>query len=168
MKRRFQFITSVSAASLMAFATVAQETPNTKSGGTGIAQERSAGATRDVRLGRVEKASDLIGMEVQNYEGEKLGKVAEIAVDLETGRIVQVILSTGGFLGLSVMLVPVPPGALHQDAAKKVIHLKADKAKLKAAPWYGMSNWADLGQSNQIAVIYRYHSQLPATILGPG
>jgi len=161
MKRKMQFITSASAASIMAFSALAQETPIAKTGGTEIAQERSTNAMRGVRLGRVEKASDLIGMEVQNYEGQKLGKVDDLAVDLETGRIVQVILSTGGFLGVSVMLVPVPPGALHQDAAKKVIHLKADKAKLQAAPWYGMSKWADLGQSNQVAEIYRYHGQQP-------
>jgi sporulation protein YlmC with PRC-barrel domain len=145
----------------MVLSALAQETPNAKTGGTEITQERSTNAMRGVRLGRVEKASDLIGMEVQNYEGEKLGKVDDLAVDLETGRIVQVILSTGGSLGLFVTLVPVPPGALHQDAAKKVIHLKADKAKLKAAPWYGMSNWADLGQSNQVAEVYRYHGQQP-------
>src|SRR5688572_21208581 len=161
MKWNLKFITSASAASLMALSAPAQETPNTKTGGTEITQERSTSAMHGVRLGRVEKASDLIGMEVQNYEGEKLGKVDDLAVDLETGRIVQVVLSTGGFLGVSVMLVPVPPGALHQDAAKKIIYLKADKAKLKAAPWYGMSNWADLGQSNQVAEVYRYHGQQP-------
>jgi sporulation protein YlmC with PRC-barrel domain len=161
MKRNLKFITSASAASLVAFAAVAQGIPNAKTGGTEITQERSTSAMRGVRLGRVEKASDLIGMGVQNYEGVKLGKVDDIAVDLETGRIVQVILSTGGFLGLSVMLVPVPPGALHQDAAMKVLNLKADLAKLRAAPWYGMSSWANLGQSNQVAEIYRYHGQQP-------
>jgi sporulation protein YlmC with PRC-barrel domain len=161
MKRNLKLIAGASAASLMVLSALAQETPNTKSGGTEITQERSAGAMRGVRLGRVEKASDLVGMEVQNYEGKKLGKVDDLAVDLETGRIVQVILSTGGFLGMSVMLVPVPPGALQHDAARKVIHLKADKSKLEAAPWYGMSKWANLGQSNQIAEIYRYHGQKP-------
>lgn len=160
-KRNLKFMTSASVASLMAFSVVAQETLNPKSGGTEIAQERFTGAMRVVRLGRVDKASDLIGREVQNYEGQKLGRVDDLAVDLETGRIVQVILSTGGFVGLFATLVPVPPGSLDHDATKQVIHLKGDKAKLKAAPWYGMSNWADLGQSNQVAEVYRYHGQQP-------
>jgi sporulation protein YlmC with PRC-barrel domain len=161
MKRNLKFITSASAASLLVFSSLAQETPDAKSGGTEIVPERSGTAMRAMRLGRVVKASDLIGMEVKNDEGEKLGKVDDLAVDLETGRIVQVILSTGGFLGLSVMLVPVPPGALHHEVANKFIHLKADQAKLKAAPWYGMSKRADLGQSNQVVEIYRYHGQQP-------
>lgn len=161
MKRNLKLVAGASAASLMVLSSLGQETPSTKSGGTEIVQERSSNAMRGVRLGRVEKASDLIGMEVQNYEGEKLGKVDDLAVDLETGRIVQVLMSTGGFLGMYAMLVPVPPGALQQDAARNVLHLKADKAKLKAAPWYGMSEWVDLGQSNQVAEIYRYHGQQP-------
>jgi sporulation protein YlmC with PRC-barrel domain len=159
MKRNLNFIIGASAASLMAFSSLAQEAPNTKSGGTEITQEHSTNAMRGVSLGRVEKASTLIGMEVRNYEGQKLGKVDELGVDLETGRIVQVILSTGGFLRMSVLLVPVPPGALFHDAAKKFIQLKADKAKLRAAPSYGMSNWAELGRSNQVAEVYLYHGQ---------
>lgn len=161
MKQKLQIVASASAASLMVFMALAQETSNPKTGGTEINQERSTRAMRAVHLGRAEKASDLIGLEVKNYEGEKLGTVDDFAVDLETGRIVQVVLSTGGFLGLAVMMVPVPPGALHHNVANKVIYLKSDKEKLKAAPRYGMSNWADLGQSNQVAEAYRYFGQEP-------
>ena len=170
MKRKLRIITSASAASLMAFTALAQEIPNPRTGGTEINQQRSM---RAVRLGRADKAIDLIGLEVKNYEDEKLGRVDDFAVNLETGRIVQVVLSAGGFLGLAVMMVPVPPGALHHDVANKVIHLKSSKEKLKAAPRYGMSNWADLGRSNQVAEACRYFGQEPyfATvdqpILGP-
>jgi hyperosmotically inducible protein len=161
MKRNIQIITSASAASLMAFTTLAQETPVAKTGRTEITQERSIQSMRAVRLGRTEKASDVIGTEVQNYNGEKLGKVDDFAVDLETGRIVEVVLSTGGVLGLGVMMVPVPPGALHHDVTTKVIHLKSDMQKLKSAPRYGMSKWAELGESNKVAEVYRYHGQEP-------
>jgi sporulation protein YlmC with PRC-barrel domain len=161
MKRKLQIIASASAVSLVALTALAQETPNPRTRGTEMAREGSMRTMRAVRLGRAVKASDLIGLEVKNYEGEKLGKVDDFAVDLETGRIVQVVLSTGGFLGLSVMMVPVPPGALYHDAANKVIHLKSDMKKLKAAPRYGMSNWADLGQSNQVVETYRYFGEEP-------
>ncbi len=58
----------------------------------------------------------------------------DLAVDVESGRIVQVILSTGGFIGIGDTLTAVPPGALHHDVAQKVLHLDADKEKLKSAP----------------------------------
>src|SRR5689334_13785219 len=108
MKRKLQTIATASAASLMAFSALTQETPASTKRGTELAQERSTRAMRAERLGRVEKVSDLISMEVGSDEGEKLGTVDDLAVDLETGRIVEVVLSTGGFLGLSVMMVPVP------------------------------------------------------------
>ncbi len=41
-------------------------------------------------------------MSVVNYQNEKLGKVEDLGVDVESGRLVQVILSTGGFVGLAV------------------------------------------------------------------
>ncbi len=116
------------------------------------------------RLNGAAKASDLIGMAVKNYQDEKLGKVEDLAVDVESGRIVQVILSTGGFIGIGDTLSAVPPGALHHDVANKVLHLDADKEKLKAAPKFEMSKWAECSDSNHLAEVY---SPLrPATHLG--
>jgi sporulation protein YlmC with PRC-barrel domain len=161
MKRKLQIISGASAASILTLTALAQETPNAKTGGTEITQERSTRAMRAERLGRAEKASDLIGMEVKNYQGEKLGKVDDLAVDLETGRIVQVILSTGGFLGIGDTQVAVPPGALHRDATDKVVHLNADKEKLKAAPKFEMSKWAVCCESNHVAEAYRYYGEEP-------
>jgi len=45
--------------------------------------ERETKADRFQRLGHPEKASSLIGMQVQNLQNEKLGKVDDLAVDLE-------------------------------------------------------------------------------------
>ncbi len=154
-------MSTATAASLMAFAALGQETTDSKTNDTAVAQQRSIRAMRAEQLGRAERASVLTGMHVENYDGIKLGKVNDIAVDLETGRIVEVVLSTGGFAGVGEMMVPIPPGALHHDVTNKVLHLKADKEKLTAAPRYGMSNWADLGQSNRLAEVYRYHGQEP-------
>jgi sporulation protein YlmC with PRC-barrel domain len=70
------------------------------------------GLSHRQRLGRLNdaaKASDIIGMTVKNYQDEKLGKVEDLAVDVESGRIVQVILSTGGFIGIGDTLSAVPP-----------------------------------------------------------
>jgi sporulation protein YlmC with PRC-barrel domain len=161
MKRKVQIIISASAASFLTFTAVAQERPNTKSGGTETSLERSTNGVRIERLGRVEKASDLIGLEVKNYQGEKLGKVDDLALDVETGRIVQVILSTGGFIGVGDTLHAVPPGALHCEAADKVILLNADKETLKAAPRFEMSKWAEGCESNQVAEVYRYYGERP-------
>ena len=133
MKRKVQFIISATAASVLAFSALAQDTPNPKTDRPAYSQDRG-GQQRADRLNGAAKASDLIGMTVKNYQDEKLGKVDDLALDVESGRIVQVILSTGGFIGLGDTLTAVPPGALHHDIAQKVLHLDANKEKLKSAP----------------------------------
>jgi sporulation protein YlmC with PRC-barrel domain len=100
-------------------------------------------------------------MEVKNYQDEKLGKVEDLALDVESGRIVQVILSTGGFIGIGDTLTAVPPGALHHDVAHKVLHLDADKEKLKSAPKFENSKWDEGTQSNRVTEVYAYYDEQP-------
>ena len=109
------------------------------------------------RLQSALKASDLMGMTVQNYQNEKLAKVQDLAVDVESGRIVQVILASGGFLGLGEVLTAVPPGSLYADLTNRVLHLNSDPEKFKNAPRFEMSKWAESSSTNQLMEVYRYH-----------
>jgi sporulation protein YlmC with PRC-barrel domain len=111
------------------------------------------------RLQGAAKASDLIGMTVKNYQDEKLGKVDDLAVDVESGRVIQVILSTGGFIGIGDTLTAVPPGALHHDVANKVLHLDAGKEKLKSAPKFENSKWAEGSDSNHLSAVYGHYGE---------
>src|ERR1022692_2549274 len=158
MKRKLQIITSASAVSLLALTALAQDTSNSKD----YAPNRKSHVQRPACLKDTAKASDLIGMTVKNNQDEKLGKVEDLAVDVESGRVVEVIISTGGFIGIGDTLTAVPPGALHHDVANKVLHLDADREKLKGAPKFEMSNWAEYSDSNHLAEVYTHYGQEPA------
>ena len=160
MKRNLQIITSASAASLLAFSALAQETLYPRTAETASPRQPMTQA-RSERLNGAAKATDIIGMTVNNYQNERLGKVEDLAVDVESGRIVQVILSTGGFLGMGYTLTAVPPGALHHDAANKVLHLNASKAKLAAALKFDTSKWDKDTQSNRVTEVYGYYGERP-------
>ncbi len=162
MKRKLKIIISASAASVLALAALAQDTPTPKIAGADYAHDAMSPARRAARLNDAAKASDLIGMTVKNNQDEKLGKVEELAVDVESGRIVQVILSTGGFIGIGDALTAVPPSALHRDVALKVLHLDADKEKLQGAPKFEMSKWAEYSDSEHLAGVYRHYGEEPA------
>ena len=161
MIRKMRIITCASAASMLAFAGLAQETTNSAPGAAEYSDQTVAHGTRAERSGCSKKASDLIGMEVKNNQNEKLGKVDDLAVDVESGRIVYVILSTGGFIGIGDTLHAVPPGALHHDVASKTLQLDADKAKLTAAPKFEMAKWAECCNSNQVVEVYSQYGQQP-------
>ena len=161
MKRKLQIITSASAASLLALTALAQDSSNPKTPGQDYAPNRVSQTQRPTCLKDAAKASDLIGMTVKNYQNEKLGKVENLAVDVESGRIVQVIISTGGFVGIGSTLAAVPPAAFHYDAAQKVLHLDASKEKLAGAPKFDSSNWDEYTQSNRVTEVYGYYGQQP-------
>src|SRR5579859_1195615 len=162
MKRKLQIIITASGASVLALSALAQDTPNPARARPDYNRDRMSHAKRPDRLNDAAKASDLIGMTVNNNQNEKMGKVEDLAVDVESGRVVQVILSTGGFLGIGDTLTAVPPEALHRDVTNKFLNLDADKEKLKGAPKFEMSNWAEYSDSNHLAEVYTYYGQEPA------
>jgi sporulation protein YlmC with PRC-barrel domain len=53
-----------------------------------------------IQAPKVLSLSTLLGSEVVNIEGEKLGKVEGFAVDLDQGRLAYVVLSLWWFPGL--------------------------------------------------------------------
>jgi sporulation protein YlmC with PRC-barrel domain len=161
MKHKLKFIISASAASVLACSALAQDNPPPNTDRPDYTHDRMA-HPRAERLNSAAKASDVIGMTVKNYQDEKLGAVEDLAVDLESGRIVQVIISTGGFLGVGDRLTAVPPGALHHDVANKVLHLDANKEKLKSAPEFKTAKWAECCDMEHLSSVYTYYGQEPA------
>src|ERR1035441_1132622 len=126
MKRKIQIIISASVASVLAYSALAQDAPLPKADGLNYAHDGTSPARRAARLNDAAKASDVIGMTVKNNQDEKLGKVEDLAVDIAAGRIVQVIPSPGGFIGLGNSLTALPPEALHSYFGLKGPHLDAD------------------------------------------
>jgi sporulation protein YlmC with PRC-barrel domain len=160
MKYKLQMLAGASVASLMAFTALAQDTTNPKMDETQSSRQHMTQGRND-QLKDTAKASDIIGITVKNYQHEKLGKVAALAVDVESGRIVQVIISTGGLLGMGETLRPVPPGALHHDMGEKVFRLNTSMEKFNAAPKCDTAKQDEDTQSNRVSEVYGYYGQQP-------
>jgi len=102
------------------------------------------------------KVGDLIGMEVVDSQGEKLGSVGEIAVDVESGQVLGVILSTGGFLGIGASETAVPPGALVHNAEEMHLRLDAGKEQLGGAPPFDSSKWSEAFKTVRLTETYTH------------
>lgn len=161
MKLNLNTVITTTTASLLAFTVLAEDDNAPKSARSTYARDGQSHSNYG-RLHSAAKASDIIGMTVNNYQDEKLGSVDELAVDLESGRIVQVILSTGGFIGVGDHLSAVPPPALHHDVANKVLHLDANKEKLKSAPEFKSAEWTKYSDADHLSAVYTYYGQEPA------
>ncbi len=105
------------------------------------AVEQSSAAAKAFRLMR---ASQLIGKNVENSQGENLGEIKDLVIDVNNERVFYAILEFGGFLGLGEKLFAYPVRAFNQTSADtdKLV-LNVDKDKLKAAPGFARDSWPD-------------------------
>jgi hypothetical protein len=112
------------------------------------------------RLGQIQKASKLMGMEVKNLQDEKVGRVDNMLVDLPSGRLVAVIVSSGGFLGMGDELSAVPPTAFRFTTVRDTLQLDTTKEMLSNAPHFKANQWPDFDQPTYSAGVYHaYHVQ---------
>ena len=110
---------------------------------------------------RIMASSTLEGDDVVNREGETLGELEEIMLDVTTGRIAYAVLSTGGFLGLGDKLFAIPWGALTMDPENKRFILDADKERLEQAPGFDKDHWPSMADQRWATQIHSYYGTRP-------
>jgi len=108
------------------------------------------------------RASKLIGADVENLQGEKLGDIKDVVLDPETGRITYAVLSFGGFMGLGEKYFAIPWSALTSKAGEKGdFVLNVDKEKLKNAPGFDKNNWPNMADRHWAEQVYTYYGITP-------
>ena len=101
------------------------------------------GATDNAAYEKITRGSDFIGMKVKNSAGETLGDIKDLALDMNSGRILYAVLSSGGFLGFRDKEFAVPLSAFTRSGEEKVLLLNANKELLTATPGLIKNHWPD-------------------------
>ena len=119
--------------------------------GNGSTEASMAISRDDVRDGaadawepRVVASGALVGDRVRNPDGEYLGRVREIMLDVPAGRVAYAVLSFGGFLGVGDKLFAVPWGALRVHTVEREFILEIDRETLENAPGFDKDDWPDM------------------------
>jgi len=102
-------------------------------------------------------AGTLTGDPIKNSKGEDLGKVEELMIDLEEGRISYAVVSFGGFLGINSKFFAIPWGLLRVDTDQKCVILDIDKEVLENGPGFDKNNWPDTPTREWLANLYLYY-----------
>ena len=110
---------------------------------------------------RLMLASTLVGNEVVNREGEQLGTVEEIMLDVPMGRIAYAVLSSGGFLGIGEKLFAIPWGALTLDTENKFFILDVSKERLEQAPGFDKEHWPSAADQTWATNVHKYYVTTP-------
>lgn len=106
----------------------------------------------------VVKAKDeVIDVKVKNDAHEDLGKICEVMLDKESGRVAYAVLESGSFLGMGGKLFALPWNAIHFDASEDCFILSANKDKLKNAPGFDKDHWPDMADKTWGKSVSQYY-----------
>jgi hypothetical protein len=101
---------------------------------------------------------DLTGKKVRNLEGEDVGKIEHLMIDVAQGRIAYAVLSFGGFLGMGDKLFAVPWESLSLDPDQSEFVLAVNKERLKNAPGFDKGNWPNMTESQWRDEVTSYYA----------
>jgi sporulation protein YlmC with PRC-barrel domain len=95
-------------------------------------------------MAAVLSASTLVGNKVKNLDGEDLGKIEDIVIDLASGRVAYAVVSFGGGFMHSGKFLAIPWPSLAVDQGDKKVILNVPKDTLESAEGFDKDNWPDL------------------------
>jgi sporulation protein YlmC with PRC-barrel domain len=106
------------------------------------------------------RVSKLMGYIVESQMGEKLGSVKDMIIDMQTGRLDFVIITTGGIAGFGAKLKAVPPTVLSPATAfQGMLALDISPDRWKNAPNFSKDQIANLGNPAMVRQIYKFYGQ---------
>lgn len=80
------------------------------------------------------RANKVIGTDVKNRSGEKIGKVEDVVLDKLSNNILFAVVGFGGFLGMAEKYHPIPWSSLDYDEGEQSYIVAFTKEQLQAAP----------------------------------
>ncbi len=119
------------------------EAARTRADSSGAANQRDADGRQMRSATTSMAATDLVGMDVHNRAGDKVGAIDKLYLDLEGGQVIGVVVSTGGFLGMGAHHNVLALNELDYNAGEETVHVNLSRAQLRSAPTYkeGDSSW---------------------------
>jgi sporulation protein YlmC with PRC-barrel domain len=106
-------------------------------------------------------ASAISGDAVVTKEGENLGRIEDLMIDLEYGRIAYVVVSLGGFLGIGDRLLAIPWDVLSRDPQGKRFILDVNKERLRHAPGFDKDHWPQMADRKWGQDVHSYYHRRP-------
>jgi len=113
------------------------------------------------RYPKVLSSSSISSDRVKNAAGDNLGKIEDLMIDVNSGRIAYAVLSFGGFLKMGNKLFAIPWPALTLDAVNKEFVLNVDKSVLENATGFDKDDWPDMADLRFGSDIYRHYGYKP-------
>ncbi len=153
-------LAALSLGSLVQAADQTDQTTRPRSRDRSFNATTTSSTSSDRTFGQIERWNRLKGREVTGTDNQKLGKLEDTAVDLESGHILYAIVGSGGVLGAGEKKFALAPGAF-TDATGNNLRFNGDKAKFNGAPEFtkDMDKNTELGKAEFVNNVYQYFGQ---------
>jgi len=106
-------------------------------------------------------AATLDDTQVISSDGEDVGKISDIMLDVRSGRIAYAVLSEGGFLGMGANLHAIPWNALTLDTDAKCFRVSIDAQRIKDDPGFDKDHWPSMADATWGTTIHQYYNRDP-------
>lgn len=106
------------------------------------------------------RASQVTGVSVKNAADETIGDVKDIVINMTTGEVLAVIISSGGFLGIGDSLSAVPVSVLRYDERAEGFKTNLTKEQLKSAPNFKNDAWPDYNNTESQQELRNYRESV--------
>ena len=108
---------------------------------------------RDMRL------SQLIGMQVRDAQGENLGDINDVIVDMDRNRAMYAVIGFGGFLGMGERLFAFPLQAFQMplDQEDRLV-LNVSRERLRESPGFDRNAWPDWNDTAYRGEVDRFYA----------
>ena len=90
---------------------------------------------------RILRASELLGMNVDNYQDDTIGEIHDLILNSRLDRVNAVVVASGGFLGIGDELSVLPVGAV--STTKDAVLVNATKETLEKSPRFTADRWPE-------------------------
>jgi len=106
-------------------------------------------------------ADTLEGDKIVNRQGDDLGSVEHVMIDVRRGSVAYAVMSCGGFLGMGDKLFAIPWSALTLDADRHCFILDADKERFEKAPGFDKDHWPSMADPTWASEVHAYYGARP-------
>jgi sporulation protein YlmC with PRC-barrel domain len=87
--------------------------------------------------------NSIMGDKVVNPEGEHMGSIKDIMINLSNGTIDYYVVEMGGFLGIGEKYFAFPFALLEIDEKNRTFVIDQELETLKNAPGFDLDHWPD-------------------------
>jgi sporulation protein YlmC with PRC-barrel domain len=125
-----------------------------------FAQDEQASKLDTKTTGANVRASQLIGMNIQNEQAKSVGEVNDLVIDTSTGQIRYAAVTYGGFLGVGNKMFAVPFGPFKfqqnpDNPDQSVLVLDVTQKQLEGSTGFDEDHWPNFADQNFTSELHK-------------